>query len=153
MHTYEHFCLSYEQLHNDSGTNKYKKYTWCWYKRSISMESKLLYEWLRTYSKNGWCAWPKQETLAMQLGKHPKTIRRWIAELVQAGLIEKIKTRISGAWSLTYVFLPHPDMPAGERNRLMTALDALYRSKNQETRKADFQAVLAGAVSKGYLEN
>ncbi|MDR2549152.1 MAG: helix-turn-helix domain-containing protein [Desulfobulbus sp.] len=148
MPTYAHICLTYEQLHNDSGTNKYKKYTWCWYKRSISMESKLLYEWLRTYSKNGWCAWPKQETLAFQLGKHPKTIRRWIAELVEAGLIEKIKTKISGVWNLTYVFLPHPDMPAAERSKLMAALDALHCTNDQQLPAHDRGSEKSGSMGR-----
>jgi len=117
--------LSSEQLHNQIRTKKYKKYTWYWDNPNISYEAKTLYEWLRTYSRNGWCCWPKQETLANKFGKHVRTIRRWLADLVAAGLIDKVNVKISGVWTLTYMFLPHPDMPDGERLKLEEVLSNL----------------------------
>ena len=91
--------------------NPYKKFVgslipnWLLQRKEISPGAKLYYGRLCQYSgKNGRC-YPKQITLARELGCSRSQVIRYINELVKHGLIEKIRVGLQRA--NRYKFLRH----------------------------------------------
>jgi len=151
MNKCDYITLSREELHKNYKIKKYKKYSWLW-SLPINAAAKGLYEHLRMYSRNGWCAWPRQETLAMEFGCHIKTIQRRLKELSSANLIITTRVRLSGVWRQIYLFVAHPDMPSTEQVVLREAHDCLTRMKEttgmrkKNEQQSDADAVLDETV-------
>ena len=70
-----------------------------WRAGLINAQALQLYEELVRYVGGNRCAWVKEETLAAELHRSASTIKRWMQQLVQAGLIRR--GRRFGATSLT----------------------------------------------------
>lgn|GEM_PF-5565932 len=136
MSSCRYIALSGDDLHKNYKIKKYKKYSWLW-NLPISADAKGLYEHLRMYSRNGWCAWPKQETLAETFGCHVKSIQRRIKVLIDACLIKTAKIKISGVLRQTYVFMPHLDMPDGEKAKLAEAYNELTATRRDSRLQVD----------------
>src|ERR671927_1049584 len=71
-----------------------------WREGRISGQALQLYEELVRYVGGNRFAWVKEETLAAELQRSASTIKRWMQQLVHAGLIDR--GRRFGATSLTY---------------------------------------------------
>ena len=85
---------------------------WLQCRTEISQGAKLTYARLAQYAgKNGGC-FPKQKTLATELGVSERTVREYICELVGFRLIEKERPGLGLA--NRYFFLDHPWMLEGQ---------------------------------------
>jgi hypothetical protein len=78
-----------------------KAYDWLLFDSSISDQAKILFFILMRYNRNGNC-YPGQERLAKDTGKTPRTIRRILDELYEAGLVDN-QGRIEQRRSNTYL--------------------------------------------------
>jgi len=100
----------YRQFYNGFVPN------WLMCRIEVKPGPKLLYARLCQYAgKDGKC-FPKQQTLAKELGTSVRTVARWMKELKDHGLIET--TRLGKRCSNRYFFLEHPWMEVpGMRNK------------------------------------
>lgn len=86
---------------------------------------------LRAHARRTGKAWPRQTTLATELGVSPRTIRRWLRDLEEEGLIDIQRTGRSSV-------ITFPDDPSDEPNepsRSATMSDRIRREK--ETAEGD----------------
>jgi DNA-binding transcriptional MocR family regulator len=79
---------------------------------TISAGAKLCYARLCRFAGKNGVAWPHQKTLAAKLGVSDRTIRAYLRELKDAGLIETRPRRIKGLLTHQheYLFPYHPAM-------------------------------------------
>lgn len=87
---------------------------WLMMRSEVSPQAKLLYGRLAQYAGQKGVAWPRQDTLAAQLGGlSDRTIRRHVKELKEHGLIY-VLPRDNKNFPNKYKFLDHPWMHEGE---------------------------------------
>ena len=84
---------------------------WLLARREISAGAKLCYSRLAQYSGHKAVAYPKQSTLAVELGVDERTARRYLSELEGYSLIETEQRGLTE--SNEYFFLEHPWMHNG----------------------------------------
>ena len=79
---------------------------WLMAQHELSQGAKLCYARLSQYAGRKGYAWPKQETLAEELGCHEREVRNYLTELVKVGLVES--KRLGLGKPNEYRFLAHP---------------------------------------------
>ncbi len=76
----------------------------------------LLYGVLRAHqSEATGLAYPRQSTLARELGRPLRTVKRWLARLIEVGLVAVQQTGRGALYSFPVTVLPLADQPGEER--------------------------------------
>ena len=89
---------------------------WLLCRREISPGAKLAYARLVQYAGRGGRCFPKQESIALELGVSARTIRTYLRELIDFSLLEGVRNGLGT--SNNYYFLDHPwihENPSFER--------------------------------------
>lgn len=87
---------------------------WLLCRHEVSAQAKLLYARLAQYAGQKGVAYPRQDTLARELGSlSERTVRRYVAELREHGLIH-VEDRRNKNFPNKYKFLDHPWQHEGD---------------------------------------
>lgn len=110
---------------------------WLLCRHEVSQGGKLAYARLAQYAgKDGEC-FPKQETLAAELGVSGRTANDYIRELVQHKLIEKV--RIGLCKANRYFFLDHPWIHEGQPGEFIRADQDRQKTSDLNQKKSSGQ--------------
>ena len=106
---------------------------WLLRRTEISQGAKLAYARLAQYAgKDGEC-FPRQRTLAAELGVCERTAHRYLHELIKFNLIESDRPGLGA--SNSYFFLEHPwihERPAGSPGQCWSRAARFFRSRTED---------------------
>jgi DNA-binding GntR family transcriptional regulator len=114
---------------------------------TLTPAARAAYAMLASYAWRGAECWPGQETLAEDLGVDDRTVRRYLAELVERGLVERTRR---GRGRTNVYSLPRQDTGVLSKAQDRTRAPALDRTrvsspmkKTQVTKKRTTSSIAA----------